>query len=226
MKKINFYLLITVIIAFIFVFIKTFFPFRIEIISQLMFLNNIIEFLYNISLAFIASSFFYFIVVVLKEKRDKKNIHPYLIKQIQSIVTILHFMFSMMAEKAKIELKTKFPTEEIIKEVLKNIKPDEFSSTIKSGDNKYYSWIEFIHIEIQLIKNKINNILTVKYFDSELLAKVTELTDCKLYRRVEMELKYRPNDQNLDYLSSFLLDFVEKIENLHNFSKEYFNNYK
>ena len=142
------------------------------------------KFTYDVSIGYIVSTIFYFLVVFLKEEKDKQNINLRVSLQSSFIILEGYSLFSMAFSSAPI-YKNRFPPsfDEMEKACLRI---DPFISPIQkvnynSNNSSNTSWQYLLRSHREEVLNHLAKINSLPYIDSELLGITTRFEDCNLY---------------------------------------------
>lgn len=170
-----------VLVALMNILINDFFLFNIE--EKIIGGAKIGKILYQLSLAYIGSFIFYFIVVYLKEKKDKYIIDPYISLKILSIISNGKILIKVLIIESSIELDNEYPTKNEMKEMCSKIDPN---NKIKGWYNT--TWIRLCkelrresEMEMKSIYEKIT------FLDSKLIRLLTNIQTSKHYNYYKFE---------------------------------------
>ncbi|TDE46752.1 hypothetical protein E0I26_01325 [Flavobacterium rhamnosiphilum] len=138
---------------------------------------------YQLSLAYIGSFIFYFIVIYLKEKKDKHLIEPYISLKILAIITNGKILIKVLNIESSVLLKNEYPTKNEMKEMCSKIDPN---NKIKGWYNT--TWIRLCkeyrkesEIEMKSVYEKIT------FLDSKLVRLLTDIQTSSYYNYYKFE---------------------------------------
>lgn len=176
------------------------------------------EVFFNLSMAYIASAIFSFIVISLPAKKKEKEAATILtpglkILQERMAITINYFfMKTSLNEQSDINL---------IQEKLEQLntfedKPMNFFYQIQDGSNKFvdchtgdYTELKYLLVQSKLIKSEISSLYEIPvtyYLNYEMKILLEEIRRLKLFRTVESIEKYKDNIQTPE-LGKHLYDY-------------------
>lgn len=144
--------------------------------------SEIGKLVYDISIGYIVSYIFFYLVVFLKEENDKKQINNRVSLQASHIILNGYSLFGSSFHNLHV-IKKKFPpTLQKVKEACLQIDP--FKSPVTLVDPMgsrptTWQWVLRNHREENL--KHIEKIKSLPYIDSKLLGILTNIEDCKLY---------------------------------------------
>jgi hypothetical protein len=160
--------------------------------------NNINKLIENLSLAFIASYLFYFIVVFLKEKDERKIIYPFVADYTYILMNIVtQFAYSMKSKAGIIDMAYEtsiynrnfdiYPTKNELDKICNIINPNKKINE----SNAIPNLITIPHFFGIMIKNSLEvdyylKIILEKsnHMDVELLSLLTEIKTCDYHKRM------------------------------------------
>jgi len=153
--------------------------------ERLIDLENIII---TLSLGYIVSYIFYFLVVFLKKESDQQNTNDYVAKRIKNILTNAYRSYSCFVTNSKLKGQTTFPSNENqIKEMILKIDPKYSfqSSTFK----KKHTWYELLQHIAKDDSRDINEIFQlISYLDTELIKLLNSLRECRMFLAAKYEI--------------------------------------
>jgi len=195
-----------------------------KIVQKFSFTNS---FIYDISIGFLVSVIFYFIVVYIPQRQKQKDTKIFIESKCICMIYISYELINSIVKKSKLDYAYKTLTKDQFLEICKLVNPKESrfdSPTIldykleNSGYNIYNNWI--------LTVKEIEEILKfLPYIDSGLLKRIYILYNCSLGHFVK-DLAYTQNmlNTNLEAWSSMLFDFYLKSKDLRDYFKLYSKN--
>jgi hypothetical protein len=199
LQSIRFELFVLLIISILIIVIIDFTHFRFNALIKGSSIK-INEILSRLSLAYISSFIFYFVVVYLKEETDRKNVYPYIKHQIHSIFSIHKIVISKLKDSDINE--NIFLNKEELARILDKVSPlDSIKSIEQMPHGTFYELLVF---ESKHAKNAIYLLFgKMKYIDSELSKILFEIENSNFISFGINELQYYSKyEKNL----SFLLD--------------------
>lgn len=125
----------------------------------------------------IASYIFYFIVIHIKEMNMKKALFPITVKLIYSLVGSCKNQLSVFSKNSPEKLTLETITQHNINITLSQLSPNE-ESPILLNINRFASWKEYIYMNCEDDKIRINDIISkIDYIDHNLITIVLKIND-------------------------------------------------
>lgn len=181
--------------------------------------NKIGEFFSKLSMAYITSFVFYFIVVHIKNEKDKENINEFISIQLSEIITCGHLYFQPFigSEKYKDTNIITLP-DEVFKSV-NRFAPESFYT--KSNGEKY-TWIECYEFlkrdtlkAIDIIHRRYNHL------DTKLIKLLSRIENSMLYYQWSL-LYDREHSQTFELYSLQLKTYYVAIQELKKYADKNF----
>ncbi|EKT3967339.1 hypothetical protein NTJ12_002426 [Flavobacterium psychrophilum] len=173
----------------------------------------------NLCLSFIAGYMFYFLNVYLVERKEKKDILPFVARNVMLLLVNNSSIISCLKGNSKVDLK-KYPTKEEFKVLLEKVNPKENIPFFYINKNWFY-----LFQNRQKSTNKyIDKILqSGKYIDEDLRRILLEIQS-SLY----LQEDYAFNSENFSKsnLSEYSLVFENYFDLINSLSKYYYKNLK
>lgn len=176
MKKIHFLIILLVFSIFIVLWIDFEIIPYIETTARASKLNSILE---SIFLTYITSFIFYYIVVYLRESRDKKNTRSYVKRKVEEINISVKEFIEELRKIDDIDFKSKYPSKTELQEKLKTL---DLASYIKSNRVFPISYEDYFKEHAKDVQKKIDRILILlPYLDSKFVDRMNQVYDCQFF---------------------------------------------
>lgn len=210
-KDIFFYLSIGFIFAICFIIIRQFFLYNVpEFFPQGFELGEII---FNLSISFIVTHWFYYLTVHRREKQYKEKAYKLVNNRASKIITSfnglkqsIHNATSPILDATGIEMDTAFNYEQ----VLKFIYPDTFSGSYDSAFQPM-AWKKRIITTNESIEKSLKDIfIVIPYLDSDDIELFTDLYSSEYLEKVNNTPLSGLSD--LSFLGTPMFNFDEKIK--------------
>ena len=128
--------------------------------------NILSDTIYRLSLAFISSYIFYFIVVEIKERRDRKNIYNFIGQFVFILLNDCNQIIDALKKTAKNNSDIRnLITKEEMDEIIRSIPIDSKAPLIIFKENKYADWIEYFNY---YVKRDLEFIAKINCYDNYL----------------------------------------------------------
>ncbi len=145
-----------------------------------------LDILYELSIAYISAFIFYFLVVYLKEKQDKKNVYGYISQQVSKVIWQAKGLANSLARGADIHLgDSAFPNQEELAKICNSINPNAMAPLVlgKIGNNA--TWLQFCEYYINRSNKASEKIMSkLQYIDSELVSKLVKIEECLYFDNI------------------------------------------
>ena len=177
------------------------------------------EIFYDLSLAIITSIIFYYVVVVIPQNRNRKNIYKHAGRITDNIIYSGSGILDGLSSHREFEKTDTDRTEEefflLCKQIGPNSLQDYFSTTTKQYPITYGQHIS--HVKKKLKEEARNLFVYMVYLDTEHIKLVNEIIHCPLMEReayFDENSTYYLNESNFESISDILYDFYKKVRAL------------
>lgn len=175
------------------------------------------EILYNLSLAYIASAIFYFIVVIIPTCRNRKNIN----EQARRIVDGMTYSgLGMLAGLSTNLEREKILTRDEFMDVCNKIGPESMKDLFMTSEEQYpISYIRHLTSLREYVKTNSNNLFVyISHLDTELIKLVNDILNCQFMTNLDpyfADEQYRhPTFENVSHA---FYDFYQLMQQLKNY---------
>lgn len=110
------------------------------------------QFIYKLCLSYISAFIFYFLVVHIKQQKDKENLYPYLAKKVYKVIKSALELISELAKVSNTTITNKYPTTSELDSMCKNININA-NAPLLTGRRNYPIWIQYFNY----LKKKSDN---------------------------------------------------------------------
>jgi hypothetical protein len=170
----------------------------------------------NLSLAYIASVIFYWIVVSIPENRKKRSINWYIKRYTKLTINDGINLLSEISKEAKVEgAEISKITETELKEILRKIPPYGQAPLIIGDRNA--SWLEFLFNSKARSTDFINRILVyIIYLDSEHVKLLTEVKDASYFNHLDnfFTIGVKINNPDIKHFSRQMHAYLQTVSKL------------
>jgi hypothetical protein len=174
-----------------------------EILREYSFDNYIVKvdnLIYFLSLSYIASFIFYFLVVHLKNLQNKFNIYEYIENKNKNIIQEVERFLGDFKKTTKINYISKFPTKEELDKFFNNINLISPSPEIIFDEisGHFISWFDYFKDH----KKSINKVLEkiyhyIIYLESDYVKLLLHIEDCNFFNDLDRISGFIVFDNNL-----------------------------
>lgn len=176
----------------------------------------------GLAFAIISAFVFYFIVVHVKEVRDRENLNSYVRGKVKTIINSCTKLISEMAKASKVQITGKYPNCKEIKDICKAITPCSEAPLEIIRVNRKANWIEFCSFyknHSNIATAKIN--LKMPFLETELVKILAEIDDSKYFNLLNTLLTMMPfKNEDLSLLENSLIEYINLIKTLESYYEE------
>jgi hypothetical protein len=171
------------------------------------------KFVYDISIGYIISYIFYYLVVFLKNERDRQNVN-YRASLQTSFIVIEGYNLYVDTMRYYNKTKTLFPPNFVdVHKACLNIDPFE-SPLITTGINSVsLSWKVYLQSFRQRNLEFVSKVISLPYIDSELFGLLIKFEDCKLFFEAERRI-FTSHKTDTFYDGTFMEDGLKQYFDL------------
>jgi hypothetical protein len=190
----------------------------------------------NLSLAYISSVIFYWIVVSIPEKRKKRDIYDNIYRVTGNVIGDCEGLIHDLIKASGVtpsDLKN--ITREDFELILQKIHPYADAPLINQhlGNEElvYAKWFEYLNYKRNRSINAINNKLLnyIIYLETDYVKIITKVRDCSYFSLVQSMNNIQMSNTDMTFLSHALFDYYSQLKalkkyadlNLSEFSKNY-----
>lgn len=187
-------------------------------------IGNII---YKISLSYISAFIFYFLVVHIKQQKDKEALYTYISRKVYSILGDAKGLINELTKETGIDVKNTFPNEDELNEILKRINPHEKAPLFIARD-QYANWIQYFNYKKQRTVDSIDKIFKkMPFLETQLVNKLANIEDCSHYSVLNVLVSNYPiRNQDMTAFRKSISDYFEMIEELERYADKNLKGYK
>lgn len=184
--------------------------------------------IYNICLSYVSAFIFYYLVVHIKNQKDKRNLNAYISKYVFFIINQAKSTIKHLSKESKIHISNEYPNDDELSLICKEIKIHSESPLIKGITNKfiYSTWFEYLHYEGYLISNNADKVLSkIQFLDSELVKKISLVRDCQLFEVVNNLIRYPMDNIELTNFKNQVYTYLENVKELDQYYRKHLIKY-
>ena len=193
---------------------------------------KILQISYNLCFAYITSCFFYFVTVIMKEKRDKRNIYPHIYELNKQIINCGSCVFTTIVKAAKkqsSEYDKKTISEEDYIVLCKQVDMN-YCSNIDDGlkhigckSTGYEITDDIYNDSILNVKQLIKSVLAFSpHLETDLIKMLNDIGISKLQQnsfKFESVISHAPNEFIID-IAKDMYDYLTLINQLEEYNKQ------
>jgi len=179
----------------------------------------------NLSIAFIASYVFYFIVVHLKTINDKKNVNLYVNRKTNYLIVDCKKLISELRKESEFSTPDEYPNKSETEEICKRINPFSDAPLLISAKKNKANWIQYFDYYKNRAKENIRDIfILLPYLDSQYVKHIYAIQDCLYFRIIGFIKGLQINNTDLTAFSGELLEYFGLINELEIYYNKSMNN--
>jgi len=150
---------------------------------------------YKLCIAMISSYIFYFIVVHLKNMRDKEWLDPVVSRHVAEIVGNYKFQIRAIKHEAGIDSEKEYfiwnDDKARLIEIFSKVKTKGKTPLINDA-GVAFSWLEFLHLMMRKTMTDINFLLEkIQFLDSELVNILSLIQYCEYFQTIDLIVRQR-----------------------------------
>lgn len=190
----------------------------------------------NLSLAYISSVIFYWIVVSIPEKRKKHDIYDNIFRVTGNVIGDCEGLIHELIKASGVTPKDlKNITKEDFELILQKIHPYAdvplVNQHLGNGKFIYAKWVEYFNYQRNRSLNAINNkiFIYIIYLETDYVKLITKVKDCSYFFVVQSINNSQMSNTDMTFLSDDLFEYYSQLKalkqyadfNLSEFSKDY-----
>lgn len=187
------------------------------------------QIIYKLSMSYTSAFIFYFLVVHVKQQKDKENLYSYVAQKVYMVIGCAWGIISEISKASNLTLKEKYPSKEELDIICKSINPNGNAPLLLGPiGNNYANWIQYFDYS----KNRSNN-ATEKVFkkmpflETELVHILAKIEDNSHFMSVRNLANSMPiRNQDITAFQSSLSDYFELIKVLEKYADKKLTKYK
>ncbi len=184
------------------------------------------QIVYNLCFAYISSFIFYFLVVHIKNQKDKDNLYSYISGKTYVIINQAKELIKNISKAANVTLTEEYPNENELKDICLSINPNTKAPLLLNRIDNFANWIQYFNINSIKSKESITRICSkIQYLDSEFIYKLARIEDCGYYFHISSLLTIPIISSDISFLNSLFADYFELIKDLENYYKKNLKEY-
>lgn len=168
--------------------------------------------LFRLSMSYISSFIFYFIVVHLPKQKDRDYIYQYIKNDVCNIIDEGKMLSKTLKEQSNIDFVSKYPQKEKIEFICKSINSQNWINIMDQSRLKTFTAINDIYSKMPFI-------------EGELIYLVDNIKDCLYFERIDT-YDSTIHGTNLEYFNIPFLLYFQNIKELEEYVNDKFKYYK
>ena len=183
--------------------------------------NKVGEFLSKLCIAYSTSFIFYFVVVHIKNERDKENVGEYIAIKLSEIITAGHLYYTPFLYGKKFD---DLKPSDLTRAVLDSVKRNDPCSGYTRSNGEPYTWLETYESNKQSTFNALDIIFRrYGHLDSKLIKLLSRIEESMLYFQWSM-LYNCPYDESFGMFQLQLKTYLLAIQELEEYATKNYGN--
>lgn len=186
------------------------------------------QIIYKLSMAYISAFIFYFLVVHIKQQKDKDNLYPYVAKKVQMVIENGFDLISVLAKASNNSIANKYPSTIELEAICKSINPNANAPLLLGGLGNYASWVQYFVYSKNRSNEETGKILNkMPFLEAELVNILAKIEDCSHFATVNLLASYMPiKNKDLTNFQTSISEYFELIKQLEQYANKYLAKYK
>lgn len=178
------------------------------------------QIIYKLCMSYISAFIFYFLVVHIKQQKDKKNLYPYVTKKVNRVIGSAWVIIAEIAKASNITLAEKYPTKEELDIICKKINPHAKAPLLLGSKENNVNWIQYFDFHKKRSNDAIEKAFkNMPFLESELVNILTRIEDNSLFMYLVHLVNIMPiKNQDITFIQSNLSDYIELIKKLEKYA--------
>lgn len=183
---------------------------------------------YKLCMSYISAFIFYFLVVHIKQQKDKENLYLYVSKKVHIINSSASGLISAISKASKITLTEKYPSKEELEIICKSIDPNTNAPLILGPQNNYANWIQYFNYSKKRSNNATEKVFRkMPFLDTELVNILARIEDNTFFLVLDHFLLDMPiQNKDITVFKQCLFSYFELIKELEKYADKKLFNYK
>lgn len=188
------------------------------------------QIVYKLCMSYISAFIFYFLVVHIKQQKDKQNLYTYIDKKVAVILSDAKSLIDEMSKKSGLPFSNRYPSSDELQRISNLIDPhSEAPLFLGYNTNRYANWIQYFANSSIRSKEAIQKIFQkMPFLETELiniLANIEDSTHFWIWEKIIPTM----NSHNLQFANTgqeIFSKYFELIQQLEVYSDIKLSKYK
>ena len=177
---------------------------------------------YNFCIGMVVSYIFYFVVVHIKELKDKENIDAYVVGKSKAVIHDYESVIRAIQNKLNITSDGLYPSESEVQRLFAQIDPNSDAPMVSRTSRSYVNWLQFMdsyRFRSQKVISKIFE--KMPFLDSEHVKLLSAVDDCTHFMVIENTSRTPTSNQDLSAWASTFYDYSIACKQLNLYNKRF-----
>ena len=173
------------------------------------------QILYKLCFAYISAFIFYFLVVHLKNQKDKENFYGYISSNTSMVIGQAKALIISLENNSGIKLNSAFPDSLELQSICRTIDPNAKAPLVFGYIGNYATWLQYLDYFKKRSNEASNKVLSkVQFIESELVKKLAEIEDCSHFKEITMFSNLKIGNTDLSAFEPSLAEYFKLISDL------------
>ncbi|MGR5265264.1 hypothetical protein WAX88_04585 [Photobacterium damselae subsp. damselae] len=177
---------------------------------------------YNFCIGMVVSYIFYFVVVHIKELKDKENIDAYIVGKSKAVIHDYESVIRAIQNKLNITSDELYPSKSEVQRLFAQIDPNSDAPMVSRTSRSYVNWLQFMdsyRFRSQQVISKIFE--KMPFLDSEHVKLLSAVDDCTHFMVIENTSRIPTSNQDLSAWASTFYDYSIACKQLNLYNKRF-----
>ena len=186
------------------------------------------QIIYKLCMSYISAFIFYFLVVHIKQQKDKENLYLYVSKKVHIINSSASGLISAISKASNITLIEKFPSKEELDIICKLINPNTNAPLILGPRDNYANWIQYFNYSKKRSNDATEKVFRkMPFLETELVNILARIEDNDFFTVLPHFTYDRPiGNQDITVFKQCLFSYFELIKELEKYAEKKLFKYK
>ena len=136
------------------------------------------QIIYKLCISYISAFIFYFLVVHIKQQKDKQNLYTYVAEKMDIIISDAECLTKEISNAVKMKFSSKYPSNSELQHFSKNLDPHSNAPLLLGTSGNHANWIQYFSYSRRRSKEAIQKIFTqMPFLETELVRILANLED-------------------------------------------------
>ncbi len=186
------------------------------------------QIIYKLCMSYISAFIFYFLVVHIKQQKDKENLYLYVSKKVHIINSSASGLISAISKASKITLTEKYPSKEELDIICKSINPNTNAPLVLGPRDNYANWIQYFNYSKKRSNDATEKVFRkMPFLETELVNILSRIEDNDFFTVLPHFTYDRPiGNQDITVFKQCLFSYFELIKELEKYTDKKLFKYK
>lgn len=178
------------------------------------------QIIYKLCMSYISAFIFYFLVVHLKQQKDKENLYSYIAQKVYIIISCAESLILELAKSSKIVLVNQYPSDAELAIICKSINPNDKAPLLLGGIGNYANWVQYFDYQRNRSSDYTKKVLEkMPYLETELIIILDSIEDCTHFMETKFLIKKMTlYNQDLIFFESSLSEYFNLVKKLEEYA--------